>query len=132
MRSYGTDLSDEQWGLVVSLIPEAKPGGRPRSVDVREVVNAIFYLLRTGCQWRLLPHDFPPWPTVYYYFRRWDREAVWQSLLHSLYPLARRKAGRREAPSVAIMDGQSIKTTEKGAFAALTLISVSRAENGTF
>jgi putative transposase len=103
MRSYGTDLTDEQWALVVSLIPEAKPGGRPRSIDVRVVVNAIFYLLRTGCQWRLLPHDFPPWPTVYYYFRRWEEEAVWLSMMRTLYPLVRRKAGRREAPSVAMM-----------------------------
>ena len=131
MRSYATDLTDAQWVLVVAMIPEAKPGGRPRSIDVRAVVNAIFYLLRTGCQWRLLPHDFPPWQTVYYYFRRWDREAEWLTLLRTLYPLVRLKAGRCEAPSVAIMDGQSVKTTEKGAFGALTLISASKGENGT-
>jgi putative transposase len=131
MRSYTTNLTDAQWALVVSMIPEAKAGGRPRSIDIRAVVNAIFYLLRTGCQWRLLPHDFPPWPTVYYYFRRWEREAVWLRLLRSLYPLVRLKAGRREAPSVAIMDGQSVKTTEKGAFGALTPISGSEEENGT-
>jgi putative transposase len=64
--------------------PEGKPGGRPRSIDVRAVVNAIFYLLRTGCQWRLLPREFPPWPTVYYYFRRWEQESVWLTLLRSL------------------------------------------------
>ena len=130
-RSYGTDLTDEQWAVVGSLMPEAKAGGRPRSVEVRAVVNAIFYLLRTGCQWRLLPHDFPAWQTVYYYFRRWDRETVWQSLLDTLYPLVRRKAGRPEAPSVAIMDGQSVKTTEKGAFAALTALNESKEESGT-
>jgi putative transposase len=82
--------------------------------DVRAVVNAIFYLLRTGCQWRLLPREFPPWPTVYYYFRRWEQKSVWLMLLRSLYPFARLKAGRRATPSVAIMDGQSVKTTEKG------------------
>lgn len=96
------------------MILEAKAGGRPRSIDIRAVMNATFYLRRTGCQWRLLPHDFPPWPTVYYYFRRWEREAVWLRPLRSLYPLVRLKAGRREAPSVGIMDGQSVKTTEKG------------------
>jgi putative transposase len=122
-RSYGTDLSDEQWALVEPILPKAKPGGRPRSVALRAVVNAIFYLLRSGCQWRLLPHDFPAWQTVYYYFRRWDREAVWQSLLDTLNPLFRRKAGRSEAPSVAIMDSQSVKTTEKGAFGALMAIN---------
>ena len=131
MRNYATDLTDAQWALVVSMIPEAKPGGRPRSVDVRPVVNAIFYLLRTGCQWRLLPRDFPPWPTVYYYFGRWEHEAVWLTLLRTLYPLVRLKAGRREAPSVAIMDGQSVKTTEKGAFGVSTLTNESKGENGT-
>jgi transposase len=85
-------------------------------------VNAIFYLLRTGCQWRVLPREFPPWPTVYYYFRRWEQESVWLTLLRSLYPLTRLKSGRRATPSVAIMDGQSVKTTEKGAFGVLTPI----------
>ena len=131
MRNYATDLTDAQWAMVISMIPEAKPGDRPRSVDLRVVVNAIFYLLRTGCQWRLLPHDFPPWPTVYYYFRRWENEAVWLTLLRTLYPLVRLKAGRRATPSVAIMDGQSVKTTEKGAFGVLTPISGSKGENVT-
>src|SRR4029077_4531495 len=80
MRTYATDLTEAQWALVDSIMPEAKPGGRPRSIDVRAVVNAIFYLLRTGCQWRLLPREFPPWPTVYYYFRRWEQESVWLTL----------------------------------------------------
>jgi len=129
MRTYATDLTEAQWALVDSIIPEGKPGGRPRSIDVRAAVNAIFYLLRTGCQWRLLPREFPPWPTVYYYFRRWEQESVWLTLLRSLYPLARLKAGRRATPSVAIMDGQSVKTTEKGAFGVLTPTSGSGEEN---
>jgi putative transposase len=129
MRIYATDLTDAQWALVDSIIPEGKPGDRPRSIDVRAVVNAIFYLLRTGCQWRLLPREFPPWPTVYYYFRRWEQESVWLRLLRSLYPLAHLKAGRRATHSVAIMDGQSVKTTEKGAFGVLTPISASEEEN---
>src|SRR5258706_12663626 len=121
MRTYATDLTEAQWALVGTMIPEGKPGGRPRSIDVRAVVNAIFYLLRTGCQWRLLPREFPPWPTVYYYFRRWEQESVWLTLLRSLYPLTRLKAGRRATPSIAIMDGQSVKTTEKGAFEVVGL-----------
>jgi putative transposase len=129
MRTYATDLTEAQWALVDSIIPEGKPGGRPRSIDVRAAVNAIFYLLRTGCQWRLLPREFPPWPTVYYYFRRWEQESVWLTLLRSLYPLTRLKAGRCATPSVAIMDGQSVKTTEKGAFGVLTPTSGSREEN---
>ena len=129
MRTYATDLTEAQWALVGTIIPEGKPGGRPRSIDVRAVVNAIFYLLRTGCQWRLLPREFPPWPTVYYYFRRWEQESVWLTLLRSLYPLTRLKACRRATPSVAIMDGQSVKTTEKGAFEVLTPISGSEEEN---
>ena len=80
MRTYATDLTEAQWALVDSVIPEGKPGGRPRSIDVRAVVNAIFYLLRTGCHWRLLPREFPPWPTVYYYFRRCEQESVWLTL----------------------------------------------------
>src|ERR1700751_3662461 len=102
MRIYATDLTEAQWALVDSIIPEGKAGGRPRSIDVRAVVNAIFYLLRTGCQWRLLPREFPPWPTVYYYFRRWELESVWLTLLRSLYPLTRLKSGRSATPSVAI------------------------------
>lgn len=117
-RSYASDLNDAQWALIERHIPPARPGGRPRRVDTRAVVNAIFYLLRTGCQWRLLPKDFPPWGTVWWYFRRWRREGIWVRMHRALYPLARAKAGRRPGPSVVIMDGQSVKTTEKGAFAA--------------
>ena len=87
-------------------------------MDIRAVVDAIFYLLRTGCQWRLLPKDFPPWGTVWWYFRRWRREGLWVHIHCALYPLARVKAGRGSGPSVVIMDGQSVKTTEKGAYAA--------------
>ena len=87
---------------------------------MRAVVDAVFYLLRTGCQWRLLPLDCPPWGTVWWYFRRWHRDGVWIRIQRALYPIARTKAGRRLGPSVVIMDGQSVKTTEKGAFAAST------------
>ena len=108
--SYASDLNDAQWSLIEWHIPPARPGGRPRRVDIRAVVDAIFYLLRTGCQWRLLPKDFPPWGTVWWSFRRWRHRA--------LYPVARARAGRGPGPSAVIMDGQSVKTTEKGVCAA--------------
>jgi putative transposase len=117
-KGYASDLNDAQWALIERHIPPARSGGRPRQVDIRAVVNAIFYLLRTGCQWRLLPKNFPCWGAVWWYFRRWRREGIWVHIHRALYPLARAKAGRRPGPSVVIMDGQSVKTTEKGAFAA--------------
>ena len=111
---YPSDLSAAQWALIKPHMPPSKPGGRPRQTDMYAVVNAIFYLLRTGCQWRLLPSDFPPWGTVWWYFRCWRREGLWVRLHRVLYPLVRTKAGRRPKPSVAIMDSQSVKTTEMG------------------
>ena len=83
-RGYWTDLSDMQWAAIAPLVPEAKPGGRPRKASSRELVNAILYALRAGCSWRLLPADFPPWQTVYYYLQRWRREGVWQRIHHAL------------------------------------------------
>src|SRR3954451_18025253 len=81
-RTYSTDLTDTQWALIVSLIPASAPGGRPRKATSRELVNAILYFLRAGMAWRLLPHDLPPWQTVYYYLRRWQREGVWDRVHH--------------------------------------------------
>ena len=117
-RRYPSDLSDAQWALVSPHIPTPKPGGRPRTTDMRAVFDAILYLLRTGCQWRQLPADFPPWSTVHGYFRRWRLAGVWTLLHRALYPLARSAAGRRVDPTLGIMDGQSVKTSERGAFAA--------------
>lgn len=113
-RPYNTDLTDGAWALVVPLLPPARPGGRPRTTDIRAVVNAIFYLLRTGCQWRLLPQEFPIWGTVYHYFRTWKNAGVWTSLQRALYERARTQAGLSACPSLVIMDGQSVKTTERG------------------
>ena len=113
-RRYGTDLSDAAWALVAPLLPPARPGGRPRTTDLRAVLDAILYLLRTGCQWRLLPRDFPPWSTVHHYFRTWRRTGVWVRLHRALYARARAAAGRAPCPSLVIMDGQSVKTTERG------------------
>jgi putative transposase len=122
-RCYPSDLSDAQWALVSPCIPPAKSGGRPRTTEIRAVFDAILYLLRTGCQGRQLPADFPPWPTVPLYFRRWRMSGVWTRLHRALYSQARSAAGRKPGPTLGIMDGQSVKTSEKGAFAASTVTS---------
>jgi len=119
-RAYPTDLTDDEWRVVSPLIPPAKPGGRPRRVDPREILNAIRYLLRSGGAWRLLPHEFPPWPTVYAYFRRWEADGTWERLAGALRRDLRVALGRRAEPSAAILDSQTVKTTEKGGRAATT------------
>lgn len=129
-NGYFTDLTDEQWALIAPHLPPPRPGGRPRQTNLRDVVDAILYLLRTGCQWRLLPRDFPPWGTVWSYFRRWRIDGVWVRLHRALYRAARGKAGRRPDPTVAVMDSQSVKTTEKGVFAVLTGTRWSKGANG--
>lgn len=111
---YATDLTNSAWELIAPLLPGAQPGGRPRTTDVRAVLNAIFYLLRTGCQWRLLPREFPVWGTVYHYFRNWKNTGVWTCLQKAIYDRVRTQAGRAPCPSVVIMDSQSVKTTERG------------------
>lgn len=112
--AYSTDLTDAQWLLVAPLIPPAKTGGRKRTTDIREVLNAIFYLLRTGCSWRLLPHDFPAWGTVHYYYWTWRKDGAWQTIHDALRAQVRQAAGKDETPSAAILDSQSVKTTQKG------------------
>jgi len=102
------------WAWVAPVLPAARPGGRPRTTDLRSVLNAIFYFLRTGRQWRLLPREFPPWGTVYRYFQAWQNCGVWVHLHRTLYEQARRHAGREACPSVVILDGQSVKTTVRG------------------
>jgi putative transposase len=113
-KRYPTDLSDKEWALLEPLLPPAKTGGRERTVEVREVVNAIFYLLRTGCSWRMLPQDFPKWQTVYTYFRGWKEDGTWQKANDVLRRKVRLQEGREEEPSAGILDSQSAKTTEKG------------------
>ena len=111
---YASNLTDEQWSIVRPLLPEPNRRGRRRRINLRAVLDAIFYLLRTGCQWRQLPCDFPPWSTVYWYFRSWRQGGVWVHLQRELYRLTRLRAGRAECPTVVIMDAQSVKTTEVG------------------
>ena len=115
-KTYPSDLSEPEWLLLLPLIPAAKSGGRPREVDIREILNAIFYILRSGCAWRMLPHDFPAWQTVYGYFRTWRQKGVWEQMNDALRESVRVQAGREGEPSAGILDSQSVKTTEtKGA-----------------
>src|SRR5262245_16873566 len=113
-KRYPTDLTDVQWEILKPLIPEAKPGGRPREVDMREVVNTLLYQDRTGCQWDMLPHDLLPKSTVYDYFARFRDDGTWQRIVDALRRAVRRTAGRPEAPAAAVTDSQSVKTTERG------------------
>jgi transposase len=111
---YPTDLTDHEWHLIQHLVPQAKPGGRPEDYPKREILNAIFYLLRSGCSWRMLPHDLPPWRIVYDYFWTWRRDGTWQVMHDLLRGDVRAAAGKRRQPSAGIIDSQSVKTTEKG------------------
>jgi len=113
-RPYPSDLTDEQWEILAPLIPPAKHGGRPRTTDLREVVNTIRYLHHTGCQWDMLPHDLLPKSTVYEYFAQWRDDGTWQKVVDSLRKKARVQAGRVETPSAACIDSQTIKSTEVG------------------
>ena len=116
---YPSDLTEAEWALVAPFVPPAKRGGRKRTVDVREVLNGIFYVLATGCQWRALPKDLPPKSTVYDYLSLWAWDGTLRRLHHALFVLAREQAGKEASPTVAIIDSQSVKSAEKGAPASI-------------
>jgi putative transposase len=111
---YPTDLNDNEWNVIAPLMPKAKSTGRPRLHAWREVLNAIFYVAKNGCHWRALPHDFPPWQSVYHYFRLWRINGTWERLNKALREQLREKKGRHKQPSAAIVDSQSVKTVEGG------------------
>src|SRR3954447_204929 len=111
---YPSDLTDAQWATLEPLIPPARFGGRPRKNDMRQFVDALLYVNREGCRWRALPHDFPPWRTVYNYFQWWTRDGTWDQLLEALRRQARTKAGRSPDPRTAAIDSQSARTTKQG------------------
>jgi transposase len=119
-RPYPSDLTEAQWAYLEPLLPAVRPGGRPRAHPLREIVDAMRYVLRTGCQWRALPHEYPPWQTVYHYFRAWRLDGTWARLNDELREEVRARAGRHRQPSAAILDSQSVRTTEKGGLAATT------------
>jgi len=128
-KPYDTDLSDKDWAVIEPYVPQPKPGGRPAAHERREIVNAIAYVLRSGCAWRLMPHDLPPWKTVYDYFRQWRLDGTWERINRALREKLRVTLGREAEPSAAIVDSQTVKTTEKGGHGAMTQARKSRDAN---
>ena len=133
---YPSDLTDEEWRLVRSLIPPAKHGGNKRTCDMRKVVDGLLYVLSTGCQWRAIPKDLAPRSTVYGYFDLWDYDGTLRTIHHTLYVACREQAEREASPTAAIIDSQSVKSAEKGG-RALTRMAMMRAKrsrgrNATF
>jgi len=113
-RRYPSDLTDAQWRIIEPLLPPPRDEGRTRTVSRQEIINAILYVVRTGCQWRALPHDFPRWTTVYSYFRTAKISGLWKTIHDSLREDVRKSVGKETTPSAAVMDSQSAKTVEKG------------------
>ena|SRR5215210_1224217 len=126
-RAYQTDLSDAEWSCLEPHLPAPKANGRPRLHNLREILDAVFYVLRSGCAWRLLPHDFPPWKTVYHYFRFWRLNGTWERIHAALRKRVRVRLQRNPQPSAGIVDSRSIKTT--GAWAAKSA-ALSRRQEG--
>jgi transposase len=133
---YPSDLTDDEWAHIAPLIPPAKSGGNKRSVDVREVMNAIMYILSTGCQWRAIPKDLPPRSTVHNYFIWWQCDGVLDRIHDALYVECRKKAERDASPTAAIIDSQSVKSAEKGGSASIRMAMMrakrSRARSAIF
>jgi putative transposase len=113
-RTYPTDLSDEEWSYIEPYLSAPKAPGRPRVHPLREILNAIFYIVRSGCAWRLLPHDFPPWKTIHHYFRTWRLDGTWERMHAALRKRVRVRMNRDPEPSAGVVDSQSVKTTSVG------------------
>lgn len=111
VKRYPTDLNDKKWEVIKPLLPCSLSGGRPRTVSLRKLIDAILYITRSGCAWRLLPHEFPAWQTVYGYYRRWTKNNTWQCIHDTLRARVRQKAGRHKHPTAGSIDSQSVKTT---------------------
>jgi transposase len=131
-RPYPSDLSDFEWKILEPLLPIEKPGGRCRGYSMREIINAIQYIIRGGGAWRSLPHDLPHWQSAYHYFRLWKKDGTWLRIHDHLHQEVRKQMGRDPQPSAAIIDSQSVKTTEKGGFTVMMGQRRSAGENGTF
>ena len=121
---YPSDLTDVEWRHIELLLPAPKHTGRPREWSLRLILDGIFYLVRSGCSWRMLPEEFPPWPTVHDYYRRWRKDGTWESIHGQLREQVRQAAGREPTPSAAILDRQSVKPTEKGCLLANTPLAL--------
>jgi transposase len=119
-HAYPSDVTDPEYELIAPLLPAPKPGGRPTQYPRREILNGIRYSLRTGCAWRLLPHDLPPWRITYHYYRLWRLDGTWKRIHDQLHGDLREAEGRNRQPSAAALDSQSVKTTEKGGPMATT------------
>jgi len=123
-KIYPSDKSYLEWELLEPLLPKAKGFGHPRDVDLREILNGIFYVQRTGCQWEMIPHDLPAYTTVYGYFQKWQRKGLWQRIHDEILPQPPNQLGRDKQSTVAIADSQSVKTTEKrGLYTVLTVVN---------
>src|SRR5262249_26220775 len=131
-QTYPTDLTEREWQIIKSLVPEAKAGGRPEKYPKREIINGINYLLRSGCSWRLMPHDLPPYRIVFHYFRTWRADGTWQRINDKLREQVRIMTNKLAQPSAAIIDSQSVKTAEKRGAVVGMKTSKLRAEKGMF
>ena len=119
-KGYPSDLRDEEWALLEPLVPAVKSGGRPARHTRREIVNAILYVVQGGNQWRAMPHDLPPWQTAYTYFRLWRNDGTWETIHSAVREQARKRLGREPTPNAAILDSQSVKSSQRGGCAATT------------